>query len=123
MSSDHDRREAETRRWILSQLECLSVDEVRRRCDVGEADWPDLIQLQRGDDLVCPVFQLGLATVRMNETVRYANRAIGARDDPFGVAEWWLTDSAVLSATPLDALRTGRLTMMAVDKVVKYELS
>ncbi len=54
-----------------------------------------------------PMFQFNPHGEPLGEVVE-VNAVLGAANDPWGVASWWLTPHATLQAIPADAVRTGR---------------
>jgi hypothetical protein len=72
--------------------------------------WETVEQLLHSTRLV-PGFQLptwsGERAVE-RETAAEVNVILGARDDPWGAASWWVTVNAWLTARPIDLLNTSR---------------
>ncbi|WP_018505658.1 hypothetical protein [Parafrankia discariae] len=86
----------------------------------GDPDMPDLICLVTpGGETRLPAFQfddLGRAV----DVVARINRALGAAEDPWGVADWWLGPNSLLNAVPADIVTAGagaggRLLAAAAD--------
>lgn len=76
----------------------INADDVRRR-GVSPDD-PDLIALDRDDGAVqYPSFQFA-PDGGMWDVVRVINRYIWAREDPWGVADWWLGENTWLEGGP-----------------------
>lgn len=77
----------------------------------------DLVCLQRDDGSAwLPAFQVGPDGEPI-QVVREINRILGASEDPWGVADWWLGRNAWLDAVPADLLGRGlddRLTQAAL---------
>ncbi len=71
--------------------------------DHGDA----LVVLRRAGRDVAPSFQFddGGAVLR---AVAEVNEMLGARDDPWGVASWWLSPNTALHGIPADEVRSGR---------------
>jgi hypothetical protein len=72
-------------------------------CDPERAD---LIRLPAGETVQLPAFQFGPDGVPV-PVVAAINRLLGAAEDPWGVADWWLGRNAWLDAVPADVL--GRI--------------
>ena len=73
---------------------------------------------------VYPAFQLDRHQHRIHPIVAYANCALHAADDPYGVVSWWLTATELLDGnSPLDELTAGTLTDIAVDNVLADQQS
>lgn len=126
-------KEVEFRKKMISRLDTI------KSTDVGKILYPtsketrssvskrrengELIGLKTGRDYHYPHFQFDEKQHRIREVVAYANTTMGADTDPWGVADWWETPSAVLNEkTPLEALATGELDRNAVDRMWKYEM-
>jgi hypothetical protein len=83
--------------WIMS-ARAYSPDHVQRKGT--DPDQPGLIRIRRPDGRVTlPKFQFTRAG-DPNPLVLRINRLLGADDDPWGVADWWLCPNAWLAATP-----------------------
>ncbi len=77
---------------------CESAFDLRRRG--VDPDVPDLIRLDRADGSVAvPVFQFDGGGVPIPVVLR-VNHLLGAREDPWGVADWWLNANVWLSDAP-----------------------
>jgi hypothetical protein len=91
----------EARRRLLS-APSLTAHEVRARGQ--DPDLAGLIRLDADDGGVrLPAFQFddrGAPRILVLEI----NRALGAEDDPWGVADWWLGANAWLAAVPAEVL-------------------
>lgn len=88
----------------------------QKRRAVGE-----LIGLPVGarPDYHYPDFQLDAATHQIKPLVKYANKRLDAKADPYGAASWWLTASDLLDGhSPLEELENGQLTEIAVDNLL-----
>lgn len=126
-------KEVEFRKKMISRLDTI------KSTDVGKILYPtsketrssvskrrengELIGLKTGRDYHYPRFQFDEKQHRIHEVVAYANTTMGADTDPWGVADWWETPSAVLNEqTPLEALAAGELDRNAVDRIWKYEM-
>lgn len=59
-----------------------------------------------------PAFQF-LPDGSVHPDAAAANGALGADEDPWGAASWWITAHARLGATPVDLLGTGRSAEIA----------
>ncbi len=69
-----------------------------------DPDLPELIRLDRPDgDLAVPTFQF-TGDGRPRETVLRINDVLHAHDDPWGVADWWLSSNVWLHDAPVDLL-------------------
>jgi hypothetical protein len=86
----------------LSRRPALSIEQVRSAgSDPGQ---PFLIRLDAaGGGFRFPAFQFDPAG-RPIETVLAINALLGADDDPWGVADWWLGDNAWLDAVPAELI-------------------
>ncbi|MEU7003152.1 hypothetical protein [Nonomuraea sp. NPDC046570] len=82
-----------------------------------EVDELWLIRLERGDGRVrVPAFQFE-GPRQVWPVVREVNRILGADEDPWGVADWWLGRNAWIDAVPADLLggsRDGELVAAAL---------
>lgn len=84
----------------------LTEDDLRDNFGV-EATAPELIRLRRRDGTErLPAFQFD-GTGRPREVVVAVNRMLGAAEDPWGVADWWLGPNPWLAATPAALLGKG----------------
>ncbi|MGW4339150.1 hypothetical protein ACWEK5_41080 [Rhodococcus koreensis] len=63
-----------------------------------------VVALPVGNSYRYPAFQFDEATASVRDTVAAINTALGAADDPWGVASWWLAPSTRLpeGQTPAD---------------------
>lgn len=93
---DAVERAAEERLWIVPMLELPAPDTGR-----------SLVVLTRGMRSFAPVFQFARGAGVVAPGVEDVNRILGASEDPWGAASWWLTPHAALDAIPADALRVG----------------
>ncbi len=76
----------------------------------------ELLGLQIGQLYNYPVFQLDTAKNQVKPVVRYANKKLDARNNPWDVASWWVTPTDALDGrTPLERLESGNLTETDVD--------
>ncbi|MFJ3876187.1 hypothetical protein ACIPW5_01855 [Streptomyces sp. NPDC090077] len=67
---------------------------------------PDLIRLRAPGGLIrLPAFQF-TADGRVRPTVARVNALLGADDDPWGTADWWLSPNAWLGPAPVTLLDT-----------------
>jgi hypothetical protein len=66
-----------------------------------------LVILERDGEHLAPIFQFEGEDSRPAAGVEEVNRLLGALDDPWGAASWWLTPHASLHVIPADALRAG----------------
>lgn len=66
-----------------------------------------LLVLERDGEHLAPAFQFDGESSAPAPGVEEVNRLLGAREDPWGAASWWLTPHAALHAIPADALRAG----------------
>lgn len=79
---------------------------VRRERSAGR-----LLGLRLGAAFDYPVFQIDKAQNRIHPVVAYANQRLRATEDPWGVAQWWITPHPELDdQTPLNDLGQGTLT-------------
>jgi hypothetical protein len=65
-----------------------------------------LVILERDGERLAPAFQFGEGDSPA-PGVEEVNRLLGALEDPWGAASWWLSPHAALHAIPADALRVG----------------
>jgi hypothetical protein len=81
-----------------------------------------LIRLERGDGVVqLPAFQFDAAG-RPIQIVLTVNRLLGAEDDPWGAADWWLGPNAWLGAVPADLIgQVDENVLLATAKAVVVE--
>ncbi len=80
----------------------------------------ELLGLQIGQSYNYPVFQLDTAKNQIKPIVGYANRKLGARNNPWDVASWWITPKGALGGrTPLESLDSGNLTETDVDNSIR----
>jgi hypothetical protein len=126
-------KEVEFRKKMIKRLECLKSSDVGRilyptskeaRSSVAKRrESGELIGLKTSRDYNYPKFQFDTSMNRIHDVVAYANSVMGADTDPWGVADWWGTPSAVLGEqTPLEAFGAGALDRDAVDRIWKYEM-
>lgn len=71
-----------------------------------ERSW--LLGLPRDRGSLYPSFQFDLARKDVEAHAREVNRLLGAREDPWGVASWWVSSNDLLEAVPRDLLGTDR---------------
>lgn len=76
------------------------VSSLRRR------SW--LLGVPRDQGYLYPAFQLDLVRRDLYPEVRQVNEILGAADDPWGVASWWLSTNDRLGARPADLVGTDR---------------
>lgn len=95
---DPDRvdAEAEARIWTVPLLAVQATGRPLR----------NMLVLNREGDRVAPVFQFDHHR-RLLTFAAEVNELLGADDDPWGVASWWLTPHAALHGIPADELRIG----------------
>ena len=83
--------------WILATKAYSPAHVLRKGTDPGQ---PGLIRIRRPDGRVSlPTFQF-TRTGEPNPVVLRINHLLGADNDPWGVADWWLCPNVWLSATP-----------------------
>lgn len=100
----------------LGQSSALTADQVRS-AGSDPAD-PFLIRLESGNgEFRFPVFQFDSAG-RPIGTVLAVNERLGADDDPWGVADWWLGDNAWLDAVPADLIGSRDDLLLAAANAV-----
>lgn len=78
----------------------------------------DLIGIPHRNRYLYPAFQIDVDARRIDPLVQTINRLLGADEDPWGVASWWLSPNERLEGeTPRDALsrprQRGRLPAIA----------
>lgn len=67
----------------------------------------DLVGVPAGNRYHYPAFQFDVRGRRVWPAVAQANRLLGARGDPWGVASWWATPNGRIEArTPIDLVGT-----------------
>ncbi len=95
---DPDRvdAEAEARVWAVP---LISIEQIGRASG-------NMLVLDRDGARVAPAFQFD-ANRELLTLAAEVNELLGAHDDPWGVASWWLTPHAALHGIPADELRTG----------------
>ena len=71
-----------------------------------ERSW--LLGLPSGRGFVYPAFQFDPERRDAFPEVRAVNQRLSAASDPWGVASWWISRHARLSARPVDLVGTGR---------------
>lgn len=87
-----------------------STSDVNRRRAASDARRRSLIVgLPRGNRYVFPAFQFDAEQRRVWPAVAQVNEMLGAADDPWGVASWWLTPNSLLpeSQRPADLAPFG----------------
>ena len=97
-SDDPDTVEAEAEERIWA-VPAVPVEELAER-------GPELLVLDRGELAFALRFQLD-ERLELLPAAAEVNATLGAGEDPWGVASWWLTPHAALRAIPADELRTG----------------
>ncbi|MFJ9892760.1 DUF3168 domain-containing protein [Streptomyces sp. NPDC091280] len=84
----------------------LSEDDLRENFGV-ETTAPELIRLRHHDGTEgLPAFQFD-GSGRPRDVVVAVNRMLGAAEDPWGVADWWLGPNPWLAAPPATLLGRG----------------
>lgn len=56
-----------------------------------------LLGLRQGNQFVYPAFQFDLAERRVRPAVAAANKSLGSLEDPWAVASWWASPSALIA--------------------------
>jgi hypothetical protein len=92
----------------LRSVAAVTADQVIAAGDDPYRD--DLVRLPAqipGEPVRLPAFQFGLDghPIRL---VAQINRLLDAADDPWGVADWWLSRNAWLNAVPADLIGSGQ---------------
>ncbi|HTP30409.1 MAG TPA: hypothetical protein VMK12_32725 [Anaeromyxobacteraceae bacterium] len=67
-----------------------------------------LVGLPQRNTFVFPQFQFDVARGHVFTVVADVNRLLGAADDPWGVASWWLTTNLRAGASPRQLLAGGK---------------
>ena len=67
-----------------------------------------LIGLPRERGYLYPAFQFDKDRRQVRPEVQRANEILDARDDPWGVASWWISRNARLGAKPMELIGTNR---------------
>ena len=122
---------AERRQSLLEQVATLKAGESGRVLAPRAGESRTLVKklrdegvllglpLGRRPDYHYPAFQFDTVHHRVWPIVAYANRKLGAAEDPWGVTSWWRTPSDILDGrTPLQELEDGDLTEIAVDNMI-----
>ncbi|MDH6291071.1 hypothetical protein [Rhodococcus opacus] len=122
---------AERRQSLLEQVGTLKAGEAGRVLAPRAGESRTLVKklrdegvllglpLGRRPDYHYPAFQFDTVHHRVWPIVAYANRQLGAAEDPWGVTSWWRAPSDVLDGrTPLQDLEDGDLTEIAVDNMI-----
>jgi hypothetical protein len=101
----------ESVRGRLQRSPALTTDQVRSAgCDPAE---PSLIRLDSDSgDTRFPAFQFDHKGQPI-EIVLRINERLGAGDDPWGVADWWLGENAWLDVAPADLIGSGDDRLLA----------
>lgn len=71
-----------------------------------ERSW--LVGLPRDRGYMYPAFQFDLLRREVFSEVRYVNELLGAANDPWGVASWWISKNARIDAAPMEFVGTDR---------------
>ena len=69
-----------------------------------------LLGLPHNSRYLYPSFQIDLARRQVYDTVESVNQLLGAADDPWGVASWWMTENVLIQARPCDLVGGTRRT-------------
>lgn len=67
-----------------------------------------LLGIPRDRGYLYPAFQIDLAHRELYPEVRQVNEALGAANDPWGVASWWVSTNDRLGARPADLVGSRR---------------
>jgi hypothetical protein len=101
----------------LSRAPALTPEQVRSAG--SDPDAPFLIRLDTDDEGRLPAFQFGQDGLPI-ETVLRINERLGAHDDPWGAADWWLADNAWLDVIPAELIgRRDDLLLAAADAATR----
>lgn len=105
---------------ILSPTGTPSRSVAQRRRDAGE-----IIGLPTGSSeqptYLYPAFQFDQSRHKVIDLVRYANKKLDTKGDPYGALSWWLNETEVLDGiSPLGDLEDGKLTEIAIDNIIEY---
>ena len=73
-----------------------------------------LLGLPRGRGYLYPVFQFDHLREDIFPEVRAVNELLGAVDDPWGVASWWVSTNARVDAAPMELVGTDRADNLPV---------
>lgn len=105
-------------RGRLIDAAAFSATQVRARGE--DPDQPFLIRLDPGTgDVQFPAFQFG-PEGRAIGVVLAVNQRLGADEDPWGAADWWLGENAWLDAVPADLIgRSDRSLIAAADALAQ----
>lgn len=102
----------------LIRSPAVTADQIRA-AGSDPAD-PLLIRLRStSGGVTFPAFQFDPAG-RPITTVLMVNERLGADDDPWGVADWWLGDNAWLDAVPADLLGSSDDLLLAAAEAVTW---
>ena len=116
-ADEHIRRAA--RQHVLDNCVMFDPAAVERVLDAGapyaEAETGRLrrsgalIGIPVGGSFAYPAFQFDVPGARVRTVVEHVNVALGAGDDPWGAASWWVSPHARLAnATPQSLIGTDR---------------
>ncbi|WNV85317.1 hypothetical protein [Umezawaea sp. Da 62-37] len=98
---------------------CESASVLRRRGI--DPDLPDLIRLDREDGTVAvPSFQFDAEGAPV-ELVLRVNRVLEAWEDPWGVADWWLSRNTWLNRPPVELLPESEDTLVMAAALALVE--
>ncbi|PBC47346.1 hypothetical protein [Rhodococcus sp. ACPA1] len=130
-AGDRAEAAAERRQSLLEKVATLKAGEAGRVLAPRAGESRTLVKklrdegvllglpLGRRPDYHYPEFQFDTVHHRVWPIVAYANRRLGAAEDPWGVTSWWRTPSDILDGrTPLQDLEEGDLTEIAVDNMI-----
>jgi hypothetical protein len=67
-----------------------------------------LLGVPRGRGYLYPAFQIDVARREVYPEVREVNETLGAAEDPWGIASWWLSSNDRLGARPADLVGSCR---------------
>jgi hypothetical protein len=113
-----DRAPLSATRRILGAVWDTATDLRRRGVD---PDVPDLIRLDHTDGrYAVPGFQFD-GTGKPVPVVLRINEVLGARDDPWGAAYWWLSPNVWLTENPADLLGTTDPELLVAAAVAAVE--
>lgn len=109
LRQENDLREALTEQ-ILS-WPTLEANDVYQRLLADAEPFrlrSELIGLPVEGKFVYPEFQFHSDASNLREEVKAVNQELGAVDDPWGVADWWLSENEWLDTRPVDLLEHRR---------------
>lgn len=107
--------EVEAEVWKLKFLKsgevarALGLNESNREKARSLRERSSLLGIPRDGGYLYPTFQIDSVRRQMHPEVQEANEELGASDDPWGVASWWLaSNDRIGGIRPIDLVGTSR---------------